>query len=192
MLDLEFYIAHEKENPLKTFYYQPLKITTNTIIARILDNFEVDFNKEYKFYFTLDAINFAFVAQPIKRERENEVTFLVKESRIELRRYPRIKVEDPAVKVKVGHLEGYLADISLGGCKVNFENEIPATFYKTNPVKVLTFFIPNTKPITLSARIVNVQLGENAISFAFNAKDERVLKLYNSVISYLRSKEIEL
>lgn len=188
---MEFYIGHEKGNPLKAFYYRPVKVTTNTLIAKILGEFKVDFSKEYQFYFTLDGINFSFIGKPVRSERKNEVTFLVKESRIELRRYPRIRVEDPNIVVVSSTLTGYLIDISLGGCKVKFEGEITPSYYKSNPIKRLTFEIPNYRPISFPARIVNVQLNENSVSYAFNSKDEKVLKLYNAVINYLRLREME-
>ena len=190
--EFEFYIGHEYQNPLKIFYYKPLRITSNTLRAEILNNIKISFDKEYSFYFSVDGINFSFVGKPLEQNSERDFTFLIKESRIELRRYPRIDVDDPNIRVRVNDLEGYIKDISLGGCKVQFLNNLPPHFYKQHQNTMLTIELPDAKPVTIPAKLVNVNPSLNTASFAFASRDVRVIKLYNNVINYLRQKMEEV
>jgi len=183
---LDFYIAHEYENPTNIFFYKPIKVSTNLLKAKILYGYKIDFEKLYQFYLNLEGLNFSFIGKPIRESSPQEILFLIKESRIELRKYPRIKTEMLGIKVSSDGLQGKLMDISLGGCRVVFETPIPTFFYKSSPQKILTIESPEGEPIKISAYIVNVNLQQNSISFAFLKKDEKVLKLYTKIGEYLK------
>ena len=190
---LEFYIAHEYENPTNLFFYRPIKVTTNLLKVKILDDYQINFDKLYQFYLNLEGLNFTLLGKPIRKTSSQEVLFLIKESRIELRKYPRIKTESLAIKVFTGGLQGKLMDFSLGGCRIRFETPIPPLFYKSSSQKTLTIETPEGEPVKITAYIVNVNPKQNSISFSFPKRDAKILKLYTKISEYLkrRKKEIE-
>jgi len=183
---LEFYIAHEHENPTNLFFYRPVKVTTNLLKAKILDDYKINFDKLYQFYLNLEGLNFSFLGQPIRQSSPDEIIFLIRDSRIELRKYPRLKTENLNIKVSSEGLTGKLLDISLGGCRVGFDIPIPSAFYKSSSRKVLTVEPPEGKPVKVTAYIVNVNPAHNSVSFAFARNDEKVLKLYTEVSQLLK------
>jgi len=192
MFDFEFHIAHELDNPTHIFFYKPIQIGVNTLKVRILDKYNIDFNKSYQFYLNMGGANFSFFAKPLKKNSEDEVEFLIQESRIELRKYPRLKTDSLNIKVFVRTLEGTLADISLGGCKVKFNGKIPASFFEKGAKATLSVEIPSeSKQVDLSGFIVNVNPKDNAVSFAFEKQDNKVLSVYKTISDLLKKGEIE-
>jgi hypothetical protein len=186
MHNFEFYIAHEYENPTHLFFYRPIRLTTNLLKAKILNDYKIDFDKTYQFYLNLGGLNFSFIGKPIRRDAPDEIVFLIQESRIELRKYPRLKTENLGIKVTVENLKGYLVDISLGGCKVKFENPIPEKFYMSSSYKILEIETPDGKVVKIPAYAVNVNTCLNTVSFAFLRKDEKVVKLYTKIGEYIK------
>lgn len=186
---LEFYIAHEYENPTNIFFYRPIKVTTNLLKAKILDDYKINFEKLYQFYLNLDGVNFTLLGKPIFEIFPQKFLFLIKETKIELRKYPRLKTERLGIKVSADDLQGKLIDISLGGCKVGFETTIPTDFYKNSPQKILTIELPEGKPIKISAYIVTVNLQQNTVSFKFLQKSEKILKLYAKISEYIKMEQ---
>jgi hypothetical protein len=186
MHNFEFYIAHEHDNPTHLFFYRPLRLTTNLLKAKILNNYKIEFDKYYQFYLKLGGLNFSFVGKPIRKEAPDEVVFLIKESRIELRKYPRLKTENLGIRVTAEGLKGYLVDISLGGCKVRFDEPIPEKFYMSSSYKILEIEPPDGKVVKIPAYVVNVNTCLNTASFAFTRKDEKVVKLYTKIGEYIK------
>ena len=101
------------------FFYKPVKVSTNLLKALLLEEKTLNPNSRYQFYFNFDGINFSFIGKPIEI-KDKEITLMIEESHIELRRYPRLKIPYPDIIVKVGSLKGHLKDISLGGCRIQF------------------------------------------------------------------------
>jgi len=188
---LDFFIGYEVENPHHVFFYKPVKITTNLLTVELLEDFPLDPEKEYQFYFTLDGTNFALIGKPIKFLDNNKAVFLIKESNIELRRYPRIYLKDQEVKVKIGYLVGWLKDISLGGCRVAFDKPLPRSFYANSAAKTLEFLLPNGERIKVKGNIVNLLNDFKEASFVFDSKDPAVIKLYKEITEYLKKKSSE-
>ena len=192
MYDFEFHIAHEVENPAHIFFYKPITIGINTLKAKILDEHPIDFEKYYQFYLNLDGINFSFIGKPLEKNSQNEITFLIKESRIELRRYPRLKTERLNIPVEIQHLSGRLVDISLGGCRIRFDGPIPASLFSSGSRVPITVKPPGGKPVNVWGYIVNVNPGERSISVAFAGRDEKVLKLYSRISEMLKNQKGEI
>ncbi len=185
---MDFYIAYEVDNPLNMFFYKPVGISTNLLKVHLLDDKNIDLQKDYQFYFNLDGINFAFVGRPVKREGDRELLVLIKDSRIELRRYPRLKIPFDDLIVEIDGLKGVLRDVSLGGCRLELGKPIPSNFLLGGAEKVLTFHIPNEKIHRLKCKVVNVQDRTRNISCAFSQKDDKVIKLYRAITEYIRRK----
>ncbi len=181
------------DNPTHIFFYKPINIGVNTLKVKILDNFDIDFDKSYQLYLNMGGSNFSFITKPLKKSSNNEVELLVQESRIELRKYPRLKTEHLNVKVFVRTLEGILADISLGGCKLKFNSPIPSSFFEKGAKAKLSMAIPGIENLVdLSAYIVNVNPKEHAVSFAFETKDNKVLTTYKTISDLLKGKGKEI
>jgi len=189
MPDLEFHIAHEAGNPTHIFFYKPVDVQTNILKVKILDDYQIDFNKMYQFYLNIGGTNFSFLAQPLKKEGD-VYTFLIKESWIELRRYPRIKTSDLGIEVKVKDFRGILEDFSLGGCRVKFRHPITRSAFEGHRRKViLSIKLPGEEePYHLWADVVSVEPAERRIACEFVNKDERILKLYSKISKMLNER----
>ncbi|NPB05425.1 MAG: PilZ domain-containing protein [Aquificae bacterium] len=183
---MELYIAHEVDNPLEMFFYTPVSMSTNLLKVRLLEGKKVDLEKDYTFYYNRDGINFSFVGRPIKKVGEDTLLVLIKDSRIELRRYPRVKVPFDEIVVEVDGLKGFLRDISLGGCRLQFLKPIPSDFLDRGLVKRVRFFLPDGQTFEVKAKVVNIMRESRSVSCAFVMKDETVVKLYKAVTLYLR------
>jgi hypothetical protein len=185
---LDFYIGYEVDNPHHSFFYKPLKITPNLLTVELLEDYKFDPSKEYQFYFTLDGTNFSLIGKPVKIIDRNKAVFLIKDSSIELRRYPRIYLKDKDIKVRIGYLVGYLKDISLGGCRVAFDEPLPRSFYTSHVGKTLEFIIPGKDKIRVEGNIVHLMNDSKEAAFVFNSKNPFVVKLYKEVTDYLKEK----
>ena len=180
------------DNSANNFFYKPISLKTNLLRLKILDAVCLKLNKRYIFYLNIDGVNFALIGRPLKRLGDNEWLFLIEDSRIELRRYPRLNTEHLGIKVQVDNLFGKLADISLGGCRVVFDNPISGLIDHTNVSrKRLTFYPPDTPPISVWARVVAVNPPKRSISFAFLGPQETVLKLYQHITELLKKERSE-
>jgi hypothetical protein len=186
---LDFFIGFEKDNPSRLFFYKPIKLSTNLLTIELLDNYNLQADKEYQFYFNIDGTNFAFLGKPIKIER-NKAIFLIKDSAIELRRYPRVTVKEKSIKVKVDYFLGWLIDISLGGCRIGFDTPLPRAFYSYNPIKTLKFFIPPSKEIKIRAKLINILNDYKEAAFVFDSDSSLRVKLYNEIIKYLNDRNL--
>jgi hypothetical protein len=185
---LDFFIGYEVGNPHHSFFYKPLKITTNLLTVELLEDFDFNPDKEYQFHFTLDGTTFALIGKPMKILDRNRATFFIKESSIELRRYPRIYLNDRDIKVRIGYLLGYLKDISLGGCRIAFDEPLPRSFYTSHVNKTLEFLIPGKDRIKVSGNIVHLMNDFKEAAFVFNSKNPFVIKLYKEITEYLKEK----
>jgi len=184
---MDFYIAYEVDNPLNTFFYKPIEVSTNLLKALLLEEKKLNPYKRYKFYFNLDGVNFSFIGKPVEI-KDKEITLMIEESHIELRKYPRLKIPYPDIVVKIETLKGHLKDISLGGCRVQLEKPISPYFLEKGFQKIVEIELPNGKTFKVKAKIVNVMFTTKQISCAFSEKSENVIKLYREVIDYLRKK----
>ena len=181
------------DNPTHIFFYKPINIGVNTLKVKLLDKFDISFDKRYQLYLNMGGANFSFITKPLRKSSNNEVELLVQDSRIELRKYPRLKTDHLNIKVFVRTLEGILADISLGGCKVKFDKPIPSTFFEKGAKAKLSMAIPGTDDLVdLSAYIVNVNPKDYAVSFAFETKDNKVLTTYKTISDMLKGKGKEI
>lgn len=190
---LEFHIAHEADNPTHIFFYKPITVETNTLRVKILDDYKIDFNKLYQFYLNVGGANFSFLAKPLEQKADNVYTFLIKDSWIELRKYPRLKTDSLDIDVSVKGMKGKLADISLGGCKVKFRHPIPRSLFSPPHNRVLvSIYLPGEKePVNIWAEVVKVDSAEKSVSCEFTHKDERILKLYRRITDLLKGKKKE-
>ena len=185
MINFEYFIAYEHNNPANLFFYKPLKIETNFIKAKILDKGQINLEREYHLYLNIGGVNFSFLVQPLKKDND-EVVFLVKDSKIELRKYPRLKTEGLNISVSSDGIEGKLDDISLGGCRIKVEEGLVELFVKKNALKTLSITLPNGKNFKVKAYVVNVHPQKKFISFSFPQKNSEVLRLYTSIVELLR------
>ena len=192
MFDVEFHIAHELDNSANNFFYKPVSLKTNLLRVKILDAVCLKSDRRYIFYLNIDGVNFALIGRPLRRLSDNEWLFLIEDSRIELRRYPRLNTEHLDIKVQVDNLIGKLADISLGGCRVVFNNPISGLIdHQTASRKRLTFYLPDYSHVDVWARVVAVNPPKRSISFAFLGPHERVLKLYQYITDLLKRERAE-
>ena len=188
MLDVEFHIAHEVDNSINSFFYKPLDLKTNLLTVRVLNGEELNSNKKYVFYLSIDGVNFALIGKPLKRLNENDWLFLIEESKIELRRYPRLNTEILDIKVCVNQLLGKLLDISLGGCKIGFDFSLKDEILPKNVLgkKWLHFYLPDNTVTKVLARTVYLNLSKNTMAFAFLDSHDKVLKLYLKIWNFLK------
>lgn len=187
---LDFHIAHEVDNPTHIFFYKPIEIGTNVLKAKILDDYKIDFDKSYQFYFNSGGATFSFLTKPIEKIGEDTYSFLIKEGWIELRRYPRLKTENLDIKVSVKGLRGKLVDFSLGGCRAKFEYTLPKSLLTANTPRVFTnIYLPGEeKPLNLWVKVVSVNPSRNEISCEFTFRDEKILRIYKKIVELLRKK----
>ncbi len=181
---LDFYIGYEVGKPHRIFLYKPVKISTNLLTIELVEPFPLERDKEYQFYFRLGKNNFSLTGIPIKVEK-NRAVLLIRDSSIELRRYPRVYLTTPDVKVKVNNLAGYLKDISLGGCRVHFKKPIPRAFYMLDLEKVLEITVPGYEPIKVKGRVVNISDSHMEASFVFKEKSPEVVRLHKLITEYI-------
>lgn len=188
---LNFHIAHEADNPSHIFFYKPIEVGTNILKAKILDDYEIDFNKFYQFYFNSGGATFSFLTKPIEKIGKDTYAFLIKEGWIELRRYPRLKTEDLNIKVSVKGLRGKLIDFSLGGCRAKFDYAVPKSLTTAAAPRVFTniYFPGEEEPLSLWVKIVSVNPSRNEISCEFTLKDEKVLRIYKKIVELLQKKD---
>jgi len=150
-----------------------------------LDKCHLDLSSEYYLYLNIGGVNFSLLVRPLLRERD-EVIFFVKESKIELRKYPRLKTDKLDITVTSEGIKGKLDDISLGGCRVKVEEGSIDNFVKQNALKTLSVTLPNGKNFQVKAYVVNVQPQKKFVSFSFPQKSSEVLRLYTSIVELLR------
>ncbi len=154
--------------------------------VELIDNYPLDKEKNYQFYLNVDGLNFAVIGKLLKKDK-NTYSFLIKESKIEQRRYPRIPTQDLKIKVYSSLGEGILADISLGGCKVKFEKP------KSQPVKnqeiLMTFYLPTGVTYKILAKVVDYNPSMGTVSFSFPKKDWKIFKLFSEIGLLIRGEK---
>jgi hypothetical protein len=191
---MNFFIGYEADNPVNNFYYIPLSVDVNKVKVQLLENTKVDPNKLYQLYFSLDGVNFNFLAKPIKFLAENKVIFFILDSKIELRKYPRIPVnKDIPVKVWVDALEAKLLDISLGGCRVKILKPIDLNNYtKSGSIRNLYFqFFDRQKEeiYKILAKVVNVDTQKKEMAFVYIPYQDAIGIVYKRVLNLLKGKQ---
>ncbi|MEO2153365.1 MAG: PilZ domain-containing protein [Aquificota bacterium] len=191
---MNFFIGYEADNPVNNFYYIPLSVDVNKVKVQLLENTKVDPNKLYQLYFSLDGVNFNFLAKPIKFLPENKVIFFILDSKIELRKYPRIPVnKDIPVKVWVDALEAKLLDISLGGCRVKILKPIDLNNYtKSGSIRNLYFqFFDRQKEeiYKILAKVVNVDTQKKEMAFVYIPYQDAIGIVYKRVLNLLKGKQ---
>jgi c-di-GMP-binding flagellar brake protein YcgR len=125
----------------------------------------------------------------VKILSDNEVVFLIKDSKIELRKYPRLDTSGLIIKVNTNGLTGLLKDISLGGCKVHFPNGFTPDYYNSSILKELFFILPDGEKIKVRGKIVNVDGAHKNISYSFTAGDGNVFRVYKKITKLLKELE---
>ncbi len=178
------YIAYEVNNPINMIFYKPLSLDTNILKIRLLDNIQLKLNQEYEFIFNLNGINLALIGKPIQVEGNN-ATILIRESRIELRRYPRITVPENLVKVQIDKFKGILKDISLGGCRIVLNGPIISRLLNQGYEKIAKFILPDDYQVELPVQIVWISKEKRQISCAFKERNGKVLELYKRIINLI-------
>jgi len=188
--NFDFYIGYEIDNPHHSFFYKPIKMTPNLLTIELLEDFEFNPDKEYQFHFTLDGTNFALIGKPVKIIDKNKAEFLIRDSNIELRRYPRVYLKDEDdVKVRIGYRVGKLKDISLGGCRIAFDEPLTRFFYANSAAKTLEFIIPGREKIKVEGNLVHLRNDAKEAAFVFQPTNPNVVKLYKEITDYLSEKE---
>jgi len=183
---MNYYIAYEANNPINMVFYNPISIDTNTLKIRLLDDITLNPQKDYEFIFNLDGANLALVGKPIEI-KGSEATILIKESRIELRRYPRIAVPNNLVMVQIDNFKGVLKDISLGGCRVALNSPILSSLLNKGYEKVARFILPDNYQVEIPVQIVWASKGKRQISCAFKERNIQVLELYKKIINLIKN-----
>jgi ribosomal protein S17 len=187
MEKLEYYIAYDVENPANIFFYRPIEIDRNTLKIKILDGYVPDRNKLYKLHWSLDGVNFSLIGKVIELKDCN-VIFVIKESKIDLRRYPRINTEHLNIKVKTNNIEAKLVDISIRGCKIKIEKGSIAEYTQRSARKILQFIFPEGDTYTLEAYVVNANPALKTVSFTFPRNNNVALKVYSKILDRLKGK----
>ncbi len=191
---MNFFIGYEADNPVNNFYYIPLSVDVNKVKVQLLENTKVDPNKLYQLYFSLDGVNFNFLAKPIKFLPERKVIFFILDSKIELRKYPRIPVnKDIPVKVWVDALEAKLLDISLGGCRVKILKPIDLNNYtKSGSIRNLYFqFFDRQKEeiYKILAKVVNVDTQKREMAFVYIPYQDAIGIVYKRILNLLKREQ---
>ncbi len=156
-----------------------------------MEEVELNPKKLFQFFFTLEGARFSVIGKPLRFDGRR-VTFLVIDSAIELRRFPRVKVPSGLVKVRIEYYVGDLIDISLGGCRVGFENPLPRSFYTGGLEKVLDFILPDGSSLRVKGKVVNVSSNFKEVSFKFNEHNRRVIELNKRIGELIEKKKSEV
>jgi hypothetical protein len=188
MINFEYFIAHEYENPAYIFFYKPILIEPNIVKAQILSEHNIDFDKTYQLYLNLGGINFTLLVKPLKKVN-NEVIFVVKDSKIELRKYPRLKTDSLNIEVSSDNISGKLLDISLGGCKIRVDGGLIEPYTRQSARKILKFHFPDGKTYSLTATVVNANPANRTIAFSFPKRSENIVKVYSLIVDMLKKKD---
>jgi len=184
---MDFFIAYEVNNPINHFFYKPIKLETNFFKISLDENAKkrLNPNRFYQFYFNLMGTNFVLIGKPYKVE-DKEALIFVKDSHIELRRFPRIDVEQVKIPVNLELLTGYLKDISLGGCKIAFEKPVPYSYLHSGYKNKLLVNLNKDKTFEIPIKIVGFSENRKYISCAFTEKDKKILEFYQEVLKKLK------
>ncbi len=185
-----FHVGYEKGNPIENFIYVPLKVSPNLMTVKVMENHPLEMNKWYELFFYIDGSNFALEVLPLADLGKGKYLLLVTETRIELRRHPRLNIDRyVTIKVWVDQQEGILKDISLGGCRVFFKNPILPNFYKKNLKKRLIFEVEDGKYTEIWGYVVAVNLKDSWVSFKFNDNYEKIYNLYMKITELIKKKK---
>jgi hypothetical protein len=164
-----------------------MKMEPNKLKVQILGPYDVDFDKNYQLYFSLGGVNFVLIGKPIKR-RCDIVWFAIKDSKIELRKYPRLKTESLNIKVVSEDIVAKLLDISLGGCKIKIEKSSIEKYTRSSANKILQLIFPDGQTYFLKAYVVHADSFKKTIAFAFQKRSETIIKVYALIVEMLKSK----
>jgi hypothetical protein len=191
---MNFFIGYEADNPVNNFYYIPLSVDVNKVKVQLLENTKVVPNKLYQLYFSLDGVNFSLLAKPIEFLPDNKVVFFILDSKIELRKHPRIPInKEIPLKVWVDALEAKLVDISLGGCRVKILKPIDLNNYaKSGRIRNLYFqFLDREKEeiYKILAKVVNVNTEKKEMAFVYIPYQDSIGIVYKRILNLLKKEQ---
>ena len=189
------FIAYKKDDPSEMFFYRLLDMEINTLEVQLLDPIR-DKRSEYIFIVPSDGINLSLVGKLLQYdERTKSALFLIKESNLELRKHPRIKLPPRLVRIEIDSYKGYLINISFGGMKVQLEKNITGellNFLQTHyPVRAI-IQLPNNKTYTVDLQLVSFDVFKSWLSFKFVKPGPETMQLYKEIIAYLKNNGIPI
>jgi len=190
----DIYIAYKKDDPTEMFFYRLMDLGINTLEVQLLDTIQ-DKESEYLFIVPSDGINLFLVGKLLKYdERTKSALFLIKESNLELRKYPRVKLPPNLVKIELDDHTGYILDISLGGLKVqlkkNITGELLNSLKHSHSIRA-NVILPNGKIYQTALQLVSFDVFKRQLSFKFYQTNNITTQMYKEIIELLKKKKFE-
>jgi hypothetical protein len=191
----DIFIAYKKDDPSEMFFYRLLDMEVNTLEVQLLDPIK-DKESDYIFIVPFNGIKLSLVGKLLQYdEKTKSALFLIKESDLELRKYPRIKLPPKLVKVEIDSYKGYLVNISFGGIKVQLEKNITGELLNYlqihYPIKA-KIYLPTGKVYTVYLQLVSFNVFKSWLSFKFVKSNSETIQLYKDIVAYLKNNSLPI
>jgi hypothetical protein len=191
----DIFIAYKKDDPSEMFFYRLLNMEVNTLEVQLLDPIK-DKESDYIFIVPFNGIKLSLVGKLLQYdEKTKSALFLIKESDLELRKYPRIKLPSKLVKIEIDSYKGYLVNISFGGIKVQLEKNITGellNYLQTHyPIKA-KIYLPTGKVYTVYLQLVSFDVFKSWLSFKFVKSNSKTMQLYKDIVTYLKNNSLPI
>jgi len=211
-------VAYEKGNPFEVFMYRLVDFGVNTFETQILDNRKPG---KTRYVFTLHHDNlvnvmerirllngkvaeaiqkggknayYHFIVEPLEYDKfTRSGLFLIRESHIELRRYPRIYLKQPLIEAEFEGLTGFVKNISIGGARIklskNLTGEIIEDLVKKGKFPGNFKLVGLNKSYELKLKPVAFDIFKSEISVKFEDTSLENVKFYKDIQKILKTKE---
>lgn len=214
-------VAYKQENPFEVFMYRLTDFGINTFEIQILDD---NAPERTRYVFILQHENlvnvmerlklqnskiseaiqkggknafYHFIVKPLKYDKyTSSGLFLIKESHIELRKYPRIYLKEPLIETEFEGLKGFVKNLSIGGARIklsqNLTGEIIEELVKKGKVPGKFKLVGMNKLYELELKPVAFDIFRSEISVKFEDTGLKNVNFYKELQNILKAEETVL